>query len=680
MLKVSRLLGFALLSLGGLAVADMTPATAAAVSWRQVTLPGTQIVTITHDPAKPKTLYAGSDTGFVYVSTDAGLTWKGTHLAVPANARVQWILPLPKGVVLASTDAGLFRSTNSGGAFSLSKTYLAGGDLGVMAAPSASSTVYGADAKKGLVRSLDAGLTWKVVKAGVVSAVAVNPSNPKLVYATAGSGDTGQFWTSSNTAATFAIYTIPGGTGSQIALDPSDVNTIYIIGGSAPITVSANGGKTWVGGKFATNPNSGCGPYPHGIAVNPAKTTQVFMGSDCGPDTNGGVWITNDKGKTWKTDNLHMPLGNAYGGVTIVPATAGAPQTIVAAGYGGVARSANGGASFTYSVAGFNEGEGLLITLDPSNDLNLYVAGHWGLYHSANGGKTLSHIAAFGIDGTKIASVAIDPTSKGQSVYVGYAAPTTGASTLAVSKNGGTSWVIRKTPFAASTFDGQPFIKLDPKTRKRLYASGTTSAGTKAYRSDDDGVTWTPLSLPLESASSDALVPNPEVAGELYGLGPNGYARSLDAGKTFATLAAGTPESIAVTGAGSPQALFAELPQGTSGSYAFASSINDGKTWVKGLNPDGKATEAFITTNLKGDPAGDRVFAISGQFGPQSETSYDMYQSINRGKSWTKIASPAVKASLGFGFAWDVTPSQIAIASYSSGLFLSTTKGGPQPR
>jgi hypothetical protein len=664
--------------LAALACASLSAATAlaTAVTWKQVSVPGGQITAITNDPVTPTTLYAGSQGGYVYVSTNSGVSWKGVKLPQAAGqvgSSVHWVLPLANKVVVASTDSGLSRSTNGGASFSLSKSYIAGGLPSELAAATGSKTVYAADRVKGLVVSKDAGLTWKVAEAGSFPAVAIPAGNANRIYAASASGSSGLFWSSTNGGSTWTKTKIPGGPASEIFIDPTNSATVYIVtGNTAPVSVSYDSGKTWTTGQFATTPDVGCGPYPFGIAVNPVNPNRVFMASDCGAP-NGGVWVSSNKGKNWVQDSKNMQIGNAAGGVTIIPATGKTPQTIVAAGWGGVARSTDG-VNFTYAVSGFNEGEANLVALDPSNDQNFFVAGHWGVSHSSNGGQTLTHVDVLGINGEAIAGLGIAPLSKGKDVYA-VVAPLNGtAATLFSSVNGGTTWTSKKLPLGAN--EGQGQILFDPTLPNRFYLNGQMTDGTStAYRSDNAGSSLTKLAIPTGQYQL-SLVQNPTVSGTIFGILSGSIIKSTNAGSSFSTLLKSSntsPAAISLAiGATAPQTVYVEEQSPTTEALSFASSTDGGKTWVAGTNPGGKIYQAA----LKADPGANRVFAISTQnSGPST-----LYQTTDRGEHWTAVASPALAASeLGFGFSWDITPSQIAIGTQNNGLFFSSLKGGPQP-
>ncbi len=72
------------------------------------------------DPKTPSTLYAGTEFGGVFRSTDAGSTWRGAPGAYPTlreQVRALALDPATPSTVYAATDSGpggVFKSTDGG--------------------------------------------------------------------------------------------------------------------------------------------------------------------------------------------------------------------------------------------------------------------------------------------------------------------------------------------------------------------------------------------------------------------------------------------------------------------------------------------------------------------------------------------------------------------------------------
>jgi photosystem II stability/assembly factor-like uncharacterized protein len=79
----------------------------------------------------------------------------------------------------------------------------------------------------------------------------------------------------------------------QIRVDPSDPETVYIMG--VPLSVSNDGGKTF-------RRLSGMHGDHHGMWIDPENSDYVINVND------GGIYITYDKGKTWRPFTHNLPV------------------------------------------------------------------------------------------------------------------------------------------------------------------------------------------------------------------------------------------------------------------------------------------------------------------------------------------------------------------------------------
>lgn len=287
---------------------------------------------------------------------------------------------------------------------------------------------------------------------GRISAIAVDPANPDVVYA---GGAQGGVWKSTN--ATSASPTWAALTDSQpslavgtIAIDPADSRIIYVGTGEANgscdsyygqgILRSTDGGATWTqlagntGGPFA-------GQAISKIIVDPATagtanattlwastalgflssgTEQCALGSGI---YNGAVWRSSDSGSTWT--RLNVPTGALSGPGARIHDMAIDPvddnilyvsvRAVPAPADGGVWRTNNAKDAhpkFTLVNSGFANAAAAFppirrITLGIANQATLPLqrtlyasienssgSGLWGMYKTTSGGANWSHIDA----------------------------------------------------------------------------------------------------------------------------------------------------------------------------------------------------------------------------------------------------------------------------------------------
>ena len=202
------------------------------------------------DPKKPSTLYAASGLN-VLKSTDAGASWTMTGSPAPAAAIA--VDPLNSAVLYASigsffgnpnAPAGfLAKSTDAGDTWTRITDGLPSGWLAssFVTDPATPGRVYalGSFASGGLYRSDNAGGSWISIGSGLpdggtgpfqppwqVTALAVDPKNPSLLYAASAAGG---LYRSISAGADWKL--VPGlaiPMVQSIAINPSDPSRIYV--------------------------------------------------------------------------------------------------------------------------------------------------------------------------------------------------------------------------------------------------------------------------------------------------------------------------------------------------------------------------------------------------------------------------------------------------------------------
>src|SRR5262249_22079632 len=103
------------------------------------------------------TLYAGSDGGPLYCSSDAGRSWQPLA-AGPHHVNCLWIDPRNPALLVAGTSEGAILRSQDGGARWICA--LAGADA-VLALAAAGKALYAGLYRGGLLVSLDQGCGWK---------------------------------------------------------------------------------------------------------------------------------------------------------------------------------------------------------------------------------------------------------------------------------------------------------------------------------------------------------------------------------------------------------------------------------------------------------------------------------------------------------------------------------------
>lgn len=385
-----------------------------------------------------------------YLATSSGGIWKTDDISA---ANVSWINigdnlptlgigavavdPLNKDIVYAGTGSnpgsdynqsgvGLFRSTDGGLNWKeLGDTSTFGYRCAsIIIDPNDHNKIFVAtgwqtfDKDKGVIRSTDGGNSWKqltVTDTGFSACcVVIDPTNSTLLYAGGSLGgiyrstDGGDSWIHCTTG-------VPGNSGrTQLAFAPSAPNVIYAgiakSGQHAPalgIYKSDDFGATWRRVNICNSSNRDSpqpnymniqGDQMNSIVIDPKNSAHIFVG---GLD----IYSSADSGKTlqrktdWNTSPDNFNDSNFVHGD--IQSLQFVNDTLYACTDGGIARSADMGASWTNTI---NDGLSTLqfVGVDADNDLSFFVGGsqdngqdrievldeNWTQTHVGDGGRT----------------------------------------------------------------------------------------------------------------------------------------------------------------------------------------------------------------------------------------------------------------------------------------------------
>ncbi len=297
------------------------------------------------DPKNPKIVYAATGESNmrnsvsigdgIYKSTDAGENWtklgleKTEHIAKlvinPANTNIIYAA-VPGPLWSSSKERGLYKSTDGGKSFE--KILYISEDAGcadVAVDPQHPDTLYASTWEfrrkpyafnsggngSGFWKSTDGGKTWKEIKNGLPAkpfgriAFTVAPSAPQNLVAIVEANETGLYISADGgenwkkQSATFNVVSRPFYF-STIVIDPKDPKRVYRP--ALSFSYSSDGGYS-----FADASNEGGWVHSdhHALWINPNNTNQLYLGTD------GGVYISLDKGATWSFVQS-LPVGQFY--------------------------------------------------------------------------------------------------------------------------------------------------------------------------------------------------------------------------------------------------------------------------------------------------------------------------------------------------------------------------------
>lgn len=561
-------------------------------TWTRTNGPEGAIVnTIVVDPSNPNIVYAGTEHSAIYKSTDRGLNWRQLG---DRNGLAQTKVPE------------------------------------LVIAPSAPNILYAAHSEQaGADKSTDGGLHWVRMNLrgewGRMRALAVHPTDPRVIYAGAGAGGPGH---------------------------PTEGDGLYM---------STDGGESWVRlsiGQMAI----------FDLAISSVGPNVLYAG------TAKGVFKTEDGGRSWREVNNGL-TDLLIGQLVIDPLD---PDTVyVRVGeYGGaILRTVDGGEGWR-QVWDF----GSSLAVAPSNPAIVYLADGGGLNRSADGGESWELMNRQVPGGRFITAIAVDPSNPDR-VYAG-----TWGKGVFLSEDRGRSWVKPQTPFLG---DWTTALAVHPRNGDIVYAahgdgeiSKTTDGGASwtpltslgagksersltalaihplnpdllfaanlggVFRSTDEGGSWRQMNNGLTDSRIISLALDPTDTNRLYaGTGSSkpyavyegtGLLRSLDGGESWERVP-GLPEApvpTIVINPLNPEVVYAALMG--RGVYR---SLDGGDTWTK-VN---EGIENFYVYTLAMDPENPNILYAGSHtfYGDPNWNTFPgpggLYKTENGGRNWEII-------------------------------------------
>ena len=480
------------------------------------------VETIVVDPIDPKRVYVGKEGGRAHRTVDGGLTWATMPDLSSNYVNDIAIAPSLPTTLYAGTYAGLFVSVDSGDSWR--RTTLSDEGLAIAVDPVDSLVLYVAT-YVGVYRSGDGGLTWSLLGSqladGEPTDVVVDPTDRNVLYVALSEGGGA---VSTDGGASWSKLRLEGG-GRVIALGPDPGN--LFAGTTFGVYRSDDEGHTW------RLTSRGIAHVDVGrVVMAPSDPTRLYAATSGGT----GVFRSNDAGRTW--DPARRGLGT--GDVTDVAVAPDDPDVAFAVTVEVVPpktqlyRTGDSGAHWQPTSRGIDISELTFVAIDPTDSSIVYAVDLFhGLYRSLDQGTSWTAIPIPGVD--QFFYVVIDPTD-GQTLYVG------NPDGVQRSKDGGATW----TEIFGRGYTG--LVVVDPMAPTVIYMV----AGV-IYRSVDDGATWTRLLNGLDNASIACMALDPADPETIYA-GTHDYPtldrglfRSTNRGGAFRPFSRGLPDA-AVSG------------------------------------------------------------------------------------------------------------------------------------
>jgi hypothetical protein len=412
-------------------------------------------------PSNGNVLHAGTTGGGVWRTHNGGVTW---------SARMAEELSLAiGGLGIAASDASVL--------YAATGEWTSG--IGFPTDPVVSGV--------GVYRTSNGGTDWDLcapIPSVNCAAVAVDPTDPTRVFV---AGDRAVH-RSTNSGVSWDIAAgmtdgVFDGEISDVAIDPNDINRIYIGVQSDGIYRSTDGGNTWTRLQNGIDTGSVADAPKIALGRNGTHGSQfvaVKMGDRVYTSINGGTAFTR------QTDVGNPIWFTAWANVMAVD-----PQneSILFAGASNLYRSTNGGSSWT-QVGGYGTNvhpDMQAVVFDPADHNHVYVANDGGIWSSTDNGVTWT-FASRGLVGTHFYTMGLT-----QTLPVRYAG--------AVQDDHGYRY--------AGAADWQPlnageggYVEYDPTDANILYHDAWFS---NLRKSTDGGATWTDLGIDTDTNYAEPL-------------------------------------------------------------------------------------------------------------------------------------------------------------------------------
>lgn len=377
------------------------------VNWTRVSTPKNfSTYSLTFDPNNSSVMYAPSHFGWgMLKSANGGSSWSLSQAGLPSTGTTKHVYqiavnPTDSTIIVAATENGLYRSTDSGATFT--NLSLAWGTKFTAAIYVGGRLLAGAGALNGVVKySDDDGDTWNDLlpgAGGTAPPVAALVTSANAIYYLFTDGSllyTSFDFLTSGTLNDSTSTTPPspgissGAVRPTLAVvsGPTQASDIIYLGTSRNSTVatsrwglfkSTNGGGSWVQQLSGVTGHS-----IFSIAIDPGNMQSVLVGSS----DSAGIFRTDNGGTTWTSSSTGMQSNVGFGfAQNPLNANELVMSSTVGYGLGKTWHSTNLGSSWS-EVAEVNTDDGVLtMDFDPVNS-DTMLAGmiSTGLYQSTNG-------------------------------------------------------------------------------------------------------------------------------------------------------------------------------------------------------------------------------------------------------------------------------------------------------
>lgn len=305
----------------------------------------------------PMVMYAVDDAGVIYLTVDAGKSWKEVSKNLGANARHLIVSNRRMRIAFVATDRGIFKTTDAGNSWKRVYSGLSAAAARYLLADPNSDNVIYAIMEDGIYKSVDLGEEWlgeqwKFIGGGLPPAsdlvYGIYASEPHVLYAASGEKVFKKLRDQDWMLVGQTPY--PGVRIKSLLVDPKASHLLYSICSYRYanrdwrfILKSSNGGKSWdlamgksIYSLLPGSPGSELGLQGdvESIAIDPKDSSILYAA------TTKGVFKSTDAASSWQAINSGLSIQK----VSAVFAPLG--KSIYVSTPGGLFESSDGGKSW----------------------------------------------------------------------------------------------------------------------------------------------------------------------------------------------------------------------------------------------------------------------------------------------------------------------------------------------
>jgi photosystem II stability/assembly factor-like uncharacterized protein len=427
-------------------------------------------------------------------------------------------------------------------------------------------------------------------------------------FALASTDGTGGSFEDKSTGAVWQVTGPSGGDVRSVAIDPKDVNRLYISTLDGQIYTSADAGRSWVMLVNLNEPQL----IIDNVLVDRSDSNRIYASGHRGNDA-GGFFYSTDAGKTWK-ESKELREESVHS----LTQAAENPKMLIVGTRTSVWQSLNSGESWNRMESASLPHDVNSLAVDPKNINTIYAGTTWRPYKSTDAGKSWRLIKNGMIDDSDIFQISINQNEPSNM----FASACSG---IYHSTNGGENW--RKIQGIPSTSRRTRDILINPVDPTQVYA-GTTEG---FWMSTNGGRTF--IMTSQRNLEINSIAVHPELPKRIFiGTNNHGMMVSNDGGRNWSQTNGNFTSRFTYSVSADmsqPSRMYALTKNTASSGGSVFFSSDGGSTWTQSKGMDINFHSAFSILQ-------DRVDQNKMYLG----TNIGLFQSLDRGVSWKLAAAP----------------------------------------